>query len=113
MSELTLKYNTIILYCESGQAASIDFRKGLDNNDIAYSIMDYKAEFVADALEPINTWTFVDIDGESSFSKMPLLIFHDVLWEAPDATDQYYKDRHAVSFDTVPKDFTTKADKVK
>ena len=108
MSNLTIKYEDVCLYTHSGQPESVEFRKWLDSINASYTILDYKPDAVEEAISPINTWNFADIAGPASFSVMPLLVFHDLLWESPEGDDRYFRVKHAVSIKTTPDDFKKK-----
>jgi hypothetical protein len=108
MSNLTIKYEDVCLYTQSGQSESVEFRKWLDSINASYAILDYSPDAVEEAISPLNTWNFADIDGPASFSDMPLLVFHDVLWESPAGDDRYFHVKHAVSIKTTPNDFEKK-----
>jgi len=108
MSNLTIKYEDVCLYTQSGQSESVEFRKWLDSINASYAILDYSPDAVEEAISPLNTWNFADIDGPASFSDMPLLVFHDVLWESPAGDDRYFHVKHAVSIEATPDDFEKK-----
>jgi hypothetical protein len=108
MSNLTIKYEDVCLYTQSGQPESVEFRKWLDSINASYAILDYSPDAVEEAIRPLNTWNFADIDGPASFSDMPLLVFHDVLWESPAGDDRYFHVKHAVSIEATPDDFEKK-----
>ena len=75
-------------------------------------VIPYKPGAVAEALMPLNTWNFDDMEGAANFSSMPLLIFRDVLWESPDKKHKYFRTCHATSADQLPSDFKDKVMKV-
>ena len=108
MSDLTIKYEEVVLYTEAGQADSVSFRKKLDDMNASYAILDYKPDAVADALAPLNTWNFDDVEGKASFSDMPLVVFHEVLWESPDGEHKYFRTCLSTSVEKLPSDFKDK-----
>ena len=109
MSDLTIKYEEVVLYTEAGQADSVSFRKKLDDMNASYAILDYKPDAVADALAPLNTWNFDDVEGKASFSDMPLVVFHDVLWESPDGEHKFAGSQKGIHLlEKLPSDFKDK-----
>ena len=112
MSDQTLRYEYVYLYTEVDQDGSSDFREAVFAMNADCDVIPYKSEYVAEALIPLNTWNFDDMDGAPSFTAMPLLIFRDVLWESSDKKHKYFRTCHATSADQLPSDFKAKVIKV-
>ena len=113
MSDLTVRYDNVYLYCERKQKASREWRLWLDTREVAYSIIDYDPGEASElALVPLRTWTFKNDDASVDFEGLPILIYEDILWEAPDGQDRYGKQFYAITTDDLPSDFVDKVAKV-
>lgn len=111
MSNLTLRYEALHFYAERKQIDSAKFRAMLDGNLIDYQLLDYDAEAVSGCLEALNTWVFAN-NNTPNFTKMPILIYNEVLWESPDKAEKFAKTYCAMSVDDLPTDFVEKAVKL-
>ena len=113
MSDLTVRYDNVYLYCERKQKASLDWRLWLDTRETAYSIIDYEPGEAAElAVEPLKTWTFKNNDAQVDFEGLPILTYEDIVWESPDGEDRYGKLFYAITTDDLPSDFVDKVAKV-
>ena len=82
MSDLTVRYDNVYLYCERKQKASLDWRLWLDTRETAYSIIDYEPGEASElAVVPLRTWTFKNNDAQVDFEGLPILIYEDIVWE--------------------------------
>ena len=82
MSDLTVRYDNVYLYCERKLKASLEWRLWLDTRET------------------------VDFEG------LPVLIYEDIVWESPDGEDRYGKEFYAITIDDLPSDFIDKVAKV-
>ena len=113
MSDLTVRYDNVYLYCERKQKASLDWRLWLDTRETAYSIIDYDPGEASElAVVPLRTWTFKNNDAQVDFEGLPILIYEDIVWESPDGEDRYGKQFYAITTDDLPSDFVDKVTKV-
>ena len=113
MSDLTIRYDNVYLYCERKQKASSAWRLWLDTREIAYSLLDYEPGEAAElAVEPLKTWTFKNNDTSVDFEELPILTYEDIVWESPDGQDKYSKLFYAITTDDLPSDFIDKVAKV-
>jgi len=112
MSDQTLRYEYLYLYTEIDHGGSSGFQEMLGAMNADCDVISYKPEAVAEAMMPLNTWNFDDMEGVANFSSMPLLIFRDVLCESPDKKHKYFRTCHATSADQLPSDFKDKVMKV-
>ena len=113
MSDLTVRYDNVYLYCERKQKASSAWRLWLDTREVAYSLLDYDPGEASElAIEPLKTWTFKNNDATVDFEGLPILTYEDIVWESPDGKDRYGKLYYAVTTDDLPSDFADKVAKV-
>ena len=113
MSDLTVRYDNVYLYCERKQKASLDWRLWLDTRETAYNIIDYEpGEDSEKAVAPLRTWTFKNNDATVDFERLPILIYEDIVWESPVGEDRYGKEFYAITTDDLPSDFIDKVVKV-
>ena len=113
MTDLTIRYDNVYLYCERKQKASLDWRLWLDTRETAYSIIDYEPGEASElAVAPLRTWTFKNNDATVDFEGLPILIYEDIVWESPDGEDRYSKQFYAITTDDLPSDFVDKVAKV-
>jgi hypothetical protein len=113
MSDLTVRYDNVYLYCERKQKASLEWRLWLDTRETAYIIIDYDPGEASElALVPLRTWTFKNNDATVDFEGLPILIYEDIVWESPDGEDRYGKEFYAITIDDLPSDFIDKVAKV-
>lgn len=111
MSDITLRYADLHLYTERGSSSCAAFRSWLDSQKVPFANLDYPSDLVEDALSPLRTWIFANEGVPVDFSSMPVLVYKDVLWEAPDGSDRYDNVYYALSQDDLPNDFLEKLDR--
>jgi hypothetical protein len=103
-----IKYSDIYLYSTSDEESS-NFKTYLDLNHIKYKNLFYDLEHKNDSLEALGTW-FQDPEIEGTtikFTKLPILIFEKIFWEAPDKSEVYQKRWFARTMQEIPSDFST------
>jgi hypothetical protein len=113
MSDLTVRYDNVYLYCERKQKASLEWRLWLDTRETAYIIIDYDPGEASElAIVPLRTWTFKNNDACFNFEGLPILVYEDIVWESPDGEDRYSKQFYAITIEDLPSDFVDKVVKV-
>jgi hypothetical protein len=110
-----IKYTDIYLY-STNNAASATMRAYLDTNSIDYVNLNYVDDAGKTAtLSALSTW-FDDTeknDGSKiEFTSLPILIFEKLFWESDDKSEKLQKRAYALTSDTLPSDFLTKAKKL-
>ena len=103
-----IKYSDIYLYSTLNDE-STEFKLYLDSNKINYIHLCYDLEHKNDSLEALGTW-FQDPEIEGTtikFTKLPILIFEKIFWEAPDKSEVYQKRWFARTMQEIPSDFLT------
>lgn len=109
---MTIRYDEIYITVQRGHAASNDMIGWLTSNNIAVSVLTYAPEAINDALHPLSTWFEDDLGNKIVFETAPVLVFDEVLWEAPDGSDAYRKRQYATQTSDLPENFVTLAEKV-
>lgn len=109
---MTIRYDEIYITVQRGHAASNDMIGWLTSNNIAVSVLTYGPEAINDALHPLSTWFEDDLGNKIIFETAPVLVFDEVLWEAPDGSDAYRKRKYATQISDLPEDFVKLSEKV-
>lgn len=75
-----LKIEEVYLYTtlDHTHAECYAMKKWLDDNNVKYTYLHYHAEFVAEALAPLNTWW----EGVT-FTEFPIIVYTEVRDDVP------------------------------